>query len=135
MKTSLLILTIFLGIVFSSAGIHRIFYKTQREYESRTLLGLPPYSDYIIIALEIGCGLCLFSGNDKAIYYSLMILLCMTIIGCILLVFRNKKRMIETYHELFTLKDTSMSVVLHATYILLICFVIHSIQAEKSINV
>ena len=128
MKKSLLVLTVFLGIVFLSAGIHRIFYKTQREYESRTLLGLPPYSDYIIIAIEIGCGLCLFSGNEKVIYYALMTLLYMTVIGCMLLVIRNKEKLIETYHELFTLKDTSMSVVLHITYILIICFVMHSIS-------
>ena len=128
MKKSLLVLTVFLGIVFLSAGIHRIFYKTQREYESHTLLGLPPYSDYIIIAIEIGCGLCLFSGNEKVIYYALMTLLCMTVIGCMLLVIRNKEKLIETYHELFTLKDTSMSVVLHITYILIICFVMHSIS-------
>ena len=131
MKTSILALTLFLGIVFLSAGIHRIFLKTQREYESQTLLGLPPYFDYIIIAVEIGCGLCLFSGNDKAIYYALMTLLCMTVIGCFLLVLRNMKRMIETYNELFTLKDTSMSVVLHITYILLMCFVMYSIKTEK----
>ena len=128
MKKSLLVLKVFLGIVFLSAGIHRIFYKTQREYESRTLLGLPPYSDYIIIAIEIGCGLCLFSGNEKVIYYALMTLLYMTVIGCMLLVIRNKEKLIETYHELFTLKDTSMSVVLHITYILIICFVMHSIS-------
>jgi len=131
MKTSILALTLFLGIVFLSAGIHRIFLKTQREYESQILLGLPPYFDYIIIAVEIGCGLCLFSGNDKAIYYALMTLLCMTVIGCVLLVLRNMKRMIETYNELFTLKDTSMSVVLHVTYILLMCFVMYSIKTEK----
>ena len=131
MKKSLLVLTVFLGIVFLSAGIHRIFYKTQREYESRTLLGLPPYSDYIIIAIEIGCGLCLFSGNEKVIYYALMTLLCMTVIGCMLLIIRNKEKLIETYHELFTLKDTSMSVVLHITYILIICFVMYSISRSN----
>ena len=125
MKSDLLIY--FLGIVFLSAGTHRIFYKSQREYESQKLLGLPIYSDYIIIVIEIICGLILLFGNKKWVNRALTVLLVMTLIGCILLAVRNKDNMIKTYHELFTLKDTSMSLVLHITYMIIMLFVLFNL--------
>jgi len=122
MKTDILIY--FLGIVFLSAGIHRIFYKSQREYESLKLLGLPIYSDYIILMIEIICGLILLFGNKKWVNLSLTILLIMSLIGCILLAVINKENIIKTYHELFTFKDTSMSFFLHITYMIIILFIL-----------
>jgi len=117
------ILEKFIGLVFLLAGIHRIFFKKQREYEVNTLLKLPKYTDYFIILFEIIAGIIIiFNLTGKK--YALWTLIIGASIGTLLLMYNNFPKIFNTYNQLFTLKDSSLSVFLHITYIVILIYLL-----------
>ena len=113
------ILEKFIGLVFLLAGLHRIIIKDRREYEAYTMLKLPKYSDYLIIIIEILCGvIILFDLSGK--YYALLTVAIMASIGTFLLLINNFDEIIGTYFDLFTLNKNSLSVCIHLTYIIIL---------------
>ena len=116
------ILIKFLGLVFLMAGLHRIYYKTQREEEMNILLKLPKYTDFLIMLIEISAGILLIM--DCYVINVLYILLIMTSLGLLLLLYNHYEKILNTYNELFTLKADSLSVFLHITYIIIMIYII-----------
>jgi uncharacterized membrane protein YphA (DoxX/SURF4 family) len=117
------ILEKFIGLVFLLAGIHRIFLKEQREYEVNTLLKLPKYTDYFIIIFEIIAGIIIIF-NLSGKNYALWTVTIGASIGTLLLMYNNFPKILSTYNELFSLKDSSLSVCLHITYIVILIYLL-----------
>ena len=117
------ILEKFIGLVFLLAGIHRIFLKEQREYEVNTLLKLPKYADYFIILFEIIAGIIIIF-NLSVKNYALWTVIIGVSIGTLLLMYNNFPKILSTYNELFTLKDSSLSVCIHLTYIVILIYLL-----------
>ena len=103
------ILEKFIGLVFLLAGIHRIFLKEQREYEIKTLLKLPKYTDYFIILIEIIVGIIIIF-NLPGKKYGLWTITIITSVGTLLLLYNNLSKILTTYNNLFTLNESSLSV-------------------------
>ena len=117
------ILEKFIGLVFLLAGIHRIFLKEQREYEAYTLLKLPKYSEYFIIIMEIVAG-CIILFNLPGKSYALWTVTIGATIGTLLLLINNFSKILSTYNDLFTLKESSLSVCVHITYIIILIYLL-----------
>jgi|LauGreDrversion4_2_1035121.scaffolds.fasta_scaffold316980_1 uncharacterized membrane protein YphA (DoxX/SURF4 family) len=113
------ILEKFIGFVFLLAGVHRIFLKEQREYEAYKLLKLPKYSDYGIILMEIIAGLIIIFGLPGKTFALWTVAIGATI-GTLLLLVNNWEKILSTYNQLFTLNDSSLSVCIHITYIIIL---------------
>jgi len=113
------ILIYYLGLVFIFASIHRIYLKSQREEEAYEVLKLPKYFDILIIIFEFTVGVLLLT-NFKYKIYVLFILIIFLIIWTIILIFHNIDKILYTYNEVFTYQPTSVSFILHLTYIIII---------------
>ena len=124
---NIILLIKFIGIVFFSAGIHRIFYKSQREYEIYNLLNLPKYTDILILIFEIVGGIILLF-DLKYVKETLIALLVFCSMGVLLLLINNFDKIMSTYNELFTLKADSLSFFLHITYLLIIVYILLSLK-------
>ncbi len=115
------ILEKFIGFVFLLAGLYRIKLKDRREYEAYKIFKLPKYSDYLIIIIEILCGIIiLFDLSVK--YYAILIITIIVSIGTILILFNNFDEIISTYYDLFTFNNNSLSVLIHLTYIIILIY-------------
>jgi hypothetical protein len=123
------ILEKFIGAVFILAGTHRIYLKNEREHEINNILHLPKYTDYLIIMIEIICGSVLFF-NLPYKYESLLLLLFMTTLGTSLLIINNTPAIINTYKDSFTLKENSLSVLVHLTYIVLMYYLVQKLNIK-----
>ena len=107
----------YFGIMFLLTGIMRYYLPNDRKIELINM-GLPNGSDYIILLFEISVGIfLLFDLYDKT--FILMILIIMVSIVTILIVFNNYNKIIGELNQIWTYQPTSMSVVLHLTYILI----------------
>ncbi len=118
-----IILEKFIGVVFLLAGIHRIFLKERREYEAYTLLKLPPWSEYGIIAMELVAGLIILFGLPGK-YYALLTVAIGVSIGTLLLLAINFTDIWATYNDLFTLNKSSLSVCVHLTYLIILIYLL-----------
>jgi len=117
------ILEKFIGMVFLLAGLHRIFLKDRREYEAYTLLKLPLYSDFAIIAMEIIAGIIIvFNLPGKS--HALLTVTIGATIGTLLLLINNFSDIWKTYYDLFTLNKSSLSVCVHLTYIIILIYLL-----------
>jgi len=117
------ILIYYLGLVFIFASFHRIYLKSQREEEIYEVLKLPKYSDILIIIFEFIVGVLLIS-NFKYKLYILFILIIFLIIFTIILIYHNIEKLLNSYSEIFTYQPTSMSFILHLTYIVIIAAIL-----------
>jgi uncharacterized membrane protein YphA (DoxX/SURF4 family) len=107
----------YFGIMFLLTGIMRYYLPNDRKIELINM-GLPNSFDYIILLFEIFVGIfLLFDLYDKIVI--LMILIIMVSIVTILIVFNNYNKIIGELNQIWTYQPTSMSVVLHLTYILM----------------
>ena len=113
------ILIYYLGLVFIFASFHRIYLKRQREKEAYEVFKLPKYFDILIIIFEFIVGVLLIS-NFKYKSYILLILIIFLIIWTIILIYHNTEKLLNSYSEIFTYQPTSMSFILHLTYIVII---------------
>lgn len=117
------ILVRYLGIVFILAALHRIFLVEQRLHEQNHVLKFPRYTNIIIIFFELIIGImCLF----KLKYYknALLFLMICLILFTLIIIFNNYDKIMENYFHIYTYQPTSMSVVLHVTYIVIMVAVL-----------
>ena len=117
----------FLGLVFLSTALHRIFHKKERLYEMQTVFHLPKSSDYFIIAFEFIAGALLLMQYTPALYCILTFL----IVACLLMLVNNYQHLKKTFNDLFTFQPTATAFFLHFTYILII---LYSISVYHSYN-
>jgi hypothetical protein len=113
----------YLGVVFVLASLHRAFLLEQRLHEQNNVLKLPSYANILIILFEFIVGiLCLF----KLRFYknALLFLMIFLIVGTIIIFFHNYKSILENYFHIYTYQPTSMSVVVHVTYIVIIAAIL-----------
>lgn len=108
----------YLGIVFVLASIYRCFIKEQREEELK-LLNLPYKFDYLIIIIEFIFGVILLFFKDHVII-TLELFLLFLIIGCVSILINNFDSIMNEFSLVWTFQSTSMSLVFHLTYIVMI---------------
>jgi hypothetical protein len=99
------------GLLFIVVAIHRVYLKKEREQEI-IVIGLPRYSDYLIILFELIVGILLFI-NVSYKKNILKLFLLFLIVGCIFVFFNNYKKILESYNEIWTFQPTSMSFAMH----------------------
>jgi len=110
-----------LGIIFILIALHRMVLKKEREQEL-LVFGLPKYSDYLIILCELIIGILLLS-NIFNIKKVLQFFLLFLVSACIIIFFRNYKKILSTYTDIWTFQPTAMSLALHF-YIILIVLIL-----------
>lgn len=118
------ILEKYIGLVFVLAGIHRVLLKSRREYEAYVLLKMPNGTDYLIIMIEIICGIIILFNLPKK-REALIVVTLLASIGIIILLINNFDDILKTYDDLFTLHKNSLSVCLHLTYIIILIYLIY----------
>ena len=116
------IYTRILGFVFVVVAIHRMFLKKDREKEL-IVFGLPKYSDFLIILFELIIGILLLL-NVSYKKKILKLFLLFFVVGCIIIFFRNYKKILSTYNEIWTFQPTAMSFAMHLYIILIVLMLI-----------
>lgn len=112
-----------LGLVFIIVALHRIVLKKEREQEL-IVFGLPKYSDFLIILLELIIGILLLL-NVSYKKNVLKAFLLFFIVGCIIIFFRNYKKIIDSYKEIWTFQSTAMSFSMHLYIILIVLMLLY----------
>jgi small-conductance mechanosensitive channel len=110
-----------LGLIFVLVALHRIILKKDRKKEL-IVFGLPKYSDYLIILIELVIGILLLL-NVSYKYYVLTLFLLFFIIGCIIIFIRNYKKIMNGYKDIWTFQPTAMSFAMHL-YIIFIVLIL-----------
>ena len=111
----------FLGFLFIVVAFHRFMYKKDREKE-RNVFGLPRHSDIFIMLFELIIGILLLL-NVSYKKLILEIFLAFFIIGCIIIFIKNSKKIMSTYHEIWTFHPTAMCFSMHL-YIIFIVLIL-----------
>jgi len=120
------LLRIFLGLVFLSAGLYRIFNWPMTILELSKLNLNSVYLAIFIIALEITTGLFLiFNIKTKKVLISLIIFLTITLIWALII---SGKNLINNASELFTFHLTPTDFFLHLTYLIILIYLISKNQ-------
>ena len=112
-----------LGVIFIIIALHRMVLKKEREQEL-LVFGLPKYSDYLIILCELIIGILLLSNIfniKKVLQFFLLFLVC----ACIIIFFRNYKKILSTYNDIWTFQPTAMSLALHFYIILIVLMLLY----------
>ena len=112
----------YFGLVFIIAGFVRYYSPIARKKEL-TDIGLVEGFDYFILLFEIFIGIfLLFNIFDKTVI--LIIFLLFLIVGTIMILFNNYKKIMNEFLTVWTYQPTAMSVVFHCAYILMIIAVL-----------
>lgn len=123
------LLKIFLGLVFLSAGIYRIFnwQKALLEFSEIAIFSIPPF--YVLIftvALElIGGFLLIFSKKIKLVLFIFIVFLVIALFQTIM---NSGKELISNAGELFSFNATPTDVFLHFTYLIILIHLLFSIK-------
>ena len=112
-----------LGFVFIIVAFHRMFLKKDRERELINL-GFPKYCDFLIILFELIIGILLLL-NVSYKKNVLKLFLLFFIVGCIIIFFRNSKKIIRTYNEIWTFQPNAMSFAMHLYIILIVLMMLY----------
>lgn len=121
-------LVVFIGLVFLSAAIYRIFNYNVGLKEFNQL-GIPIFFLPFVILLEIILGL-FFLLNKKVFYASLSSIIFLTI-AIIIGFFSNFKIIIENISELFVFNATPTNIWLHILYIILLWIILIEYKNNK----
>jgi uncharacterized membrane protein YphA (DoxX/SURF4 family) len=114
------LLKLFLGLVFVSAGLYRIFNWQSAILELSELNLNSIYLLIFIIALEIIGGLFLiFNIQAKKVLLVFIIFIIIALISAFLV---NGKDIISNLGQLFTFSPTSTDVFLHFTYLIILLY-------------
>ena len=111
------------GLLFIVIAIHRVYLKKEREQEV-IVFGLPRYSDYLIILFELIIGILLLI-NVSYKKNILKLFLLFFIIACIVIFFRNYKKILESYNEIWTFQPTSMCFAMHLYIIFIVLLLLY----------
>jgi uncharacterized membrane protein YphA (DoxX/SURF4 family) len=112
-----------IGLIYIAASIHRVYLKKEREQEL-IVSGLPRYSDYLIILFELIVGILLLI-NVSYKKNILKLFLLFIIIACIVIFFRNYKKILESYNEIWTFQPTAMSFSMHLYIIFIVLLLLY----------
>jgi hypothetical protein len=117
-------MNLLLSICFVTTGLNRLYFKNEMIKErERIFPELPLYTIYFVPIFEILTGILIWTKYKN-------IVLIIWILGVFLfilsLISRKSERqnIINTYKDVFILKSTTTSIVLHLLWVLLIIFVI-----------
>jgi hypothetical protein len=119
----------YFGIAFIAAGIVRYYSPIYRKKELNDM-GLLNGFDYLIILFEIFIGIfLLFDLYDKTVI--LIIFLLFLILGTVLIIINNYKRIINEFNEVFLYQPTAMSLVFHCAYIIMVIGVLLNLNYKN----
>ena len=125
--TSQDILRIFLGIVFLSAGIFRIFNPLIAQIELENLK-VPGFLTYFLIIFEILTALLLFSKKYlKVVYFSLIFFLAFALINALVV---NGKNIVNSAYELFVFNANPTDFLLHFIFLLILIVLIKEFKSK-----
>jgi uncharacterized membrane protein YphA (DoxX/SURF4 family) len=116
------LLRLFLGLVFVSAGIYRIFNWQAAVLEIHKLNLNSVYLSIFLIAIEIIGGLLLiFNIKTKKVLLVFIIFIIIALVSAFL---ANGKDIISKSGELFTFSPTPTDVFLHFTYLIILIYLL-----------
>ncbi len=116
------LLRIFLGLIFTSAGIYRIFNWQTAILEISKLNLDSVYLAIFIIALELVGGLFLiFNVKTKKVLIGFIIFLAITLIWALII---SGKSLLGNIAELFTFQLTPTDFFLHLTYLIILLYLL-----------
>lgn len=119
------ILRIFLGVVFLSAGIFRVFNPLLAQDELQNLK-LTGFLTYFLIVFEILAGLLLLSKKYlKAVYMALVFFLVFALINALVV---NGKNIIDSAYELFVFNANPTDFLLHFIFLLILIVLIKELK-------
>ncbi|MBI2054164.1 MAG: DoxX family protein [Candidatus Staskawiczbacteria bacterium] len=117
------LLRLFLGLVFLSAGIYRIFNweKAILEFSQIAIFSVLPYYALIFtVALEIIGGLLLiFRKKARLVLFVFIVFL---VIALSAMIMNNGKELLSNAGELFSFDATPTDVFLHFTYLVILTY-------------
>lgn len=119
MKTNFL-LRLFLGLIFVSAGLYRIFNWQGAILELSKLNLNSVYLSVFIVAMEIIGGLLLiFNVKTKKVLIVFIIFLALTLVWALII---SGKSLLGNAFELFTFNLTPTDFFLHFTYLIMLIY-------------
>ncbi|MCB9362346.1 DoxX family membrane protein [Candidatus Woesearchaeota archaeon] len=119
------IFRIFLGFVFLSAGLYRVFFYDHALMEVHSL-GLPDFFTFIIIGIEvIGGAMLIIDYKTKFFLELITLFLCIAIM---LALISNWQTLLTQLPMLFIFNDEITDIMLHITYILLLVTLFRQIK-------
>jgi len=116
-KKSINILRIFLGLVFLSAGVFRIFNPGLAETEMISL-HFPVFFSWVVIVLEIVGGLCLLF--NRYVKKTLILFSVFLVVASILALVTSGKELVSNLSELFIYNLNPTDFFLHVTFLIII---------------
>ena len=116
-ESSVNFLRIFIGLVFLSAGIYRIFFFQSAVSEFNSM-GTPIFFLFVAIIVEIGAGLLLILNRQVIAAAATMILFLL--IALVISFINAGKSFFENASELFSLTPTPDDIFLHITYLVIL---------------
>ena len=127
-ESSVNFLRIFIGLVFLSAGIYRIFFFQSAVSEFNSM-GTPIFFLFVAIIVEIGAGLLLILNRQVIVAAATMILFLL--IALVISFINAGKSFFENASELFSLTPTPDDIFLHITYlIILVVLLLYSLKKK-----
>ena len=114
---------IFIGLVFLSAAVFRIFSFPTAELEISSL-GLPGWAPFFVIALELVIAIALLTNRyvKHALLVTSVFLVSTIVLGCSL----DADRIRSQLAELFVFNATPTDVFLHAVFLILVLLLLIS---------
>ena len=123
------LLRLFLGIIFLSAGIYRVFNWQQAILEFSELHLNSVYLIALMVALEIIGGLLLiFNVKTKEVLLIFIIFILLALVGAFL---TAGKDIISKSGELFVFSPTPTDVFLHFTYLIILIYLLNKKNSVK----
>ena len=116
-ESSVNFLRIFIGLVFLSAGLYRIFFFQSAVSEFNSM-GTPIFFLFVAIIVEIGAGLLLILNRQVIAAAATMILFLL--IALVISFINAGKSFFENASELFSLTPTPDDIFLHITYLVIL---------------
>lgn len=115
------LLRLFLGLVFLSAGIYRIFYWSEAELEIKNLnLYFPYFISTVVVLLEIISGLFLILNiQTKKTLLSLAIFLTIALLWSLIMFWQD---IILNFKVLFIFNANATDFFLHFTYLIILIY-------------
>lgn len=125
------LLRIFLGIVFLSAGLHRIIFFSV-AHENFSNLGVSPVVPLLVITivLQIAMGTLLII--NKLVIPASSIIAVIVIIGIVISIIKAGTRFYANFNEVFILTATPTNIILHITYFIgILTLLLYNLNLKK----
>ena len=127
----LFLLRVFLGVVFLSAGLHRIIFFPV-AHENFSNLGISPAIPLLVItiALQITMGALLII--TSLVIPASSIIAVIVIIGIVISLIKAGTRFYANFNEVFILTATPTNIILHITYFIgILTLLLYNLNTKK----